>query len=136
MLPWHPAYEVVGPLPALPGTNYAVNQQLPVCLSWSPSRFAGWYQLQIATSNDFATPIVDVPHQTNAGYVWSNAAPGSTYYYRINTSNDGGTSAWSIGSFQTVPPSILGPLDSPVAQSPLIHSAMSLTTGSATGPGV
>ena len=29
-------YEVVGPLPASPGTNYPVNQELPVCLAWSP----------------------------------------------------------------------------------------------------
>lgn len=98
--------EVVGPLPALPGTNYAVNQQLPVCLAWSPNGLAGWYQLQIATTADFAAPVVDVPFQTDAFYVWSNALPGTAYYYRVNTSNDGGTSAWSTGLFQTVPPVI------------------------------
>jgi hypothetical protein len=97
-------YEVIGPLPASPGTNYAVNQQLPVCLAWSPNGLAGWYQLQIATSNDFAAPVVNVPYQTDAFYVWSNAVPGTQYYYRVSTSNDGGTSGWSNGSFQTVPP--------------------------------
>ena len=98
--------DVVGPLPASPGTNYAVNQQLPICLAWSPNGFAGSYELQIATNSDFAAPVVDLPYQTDAFYVWSNAAPGTTYYYRVNASNDGGTSSWSTGSFQTVPPMI------------------------------
>ena len=97
-------YEIVGPLPALPGTNYAVNQQLPISLAWSPNGMAGWYQLQIATSNDFAATVVDAPYLTDAFYVWSNAAPGTIYYYRVNTSNDGGTSGWSNGSFRTVAP--------------------------------
>ncbi len=99
-------YEIVGPLPASPGTNYPVNQELPVCLAWSPNGFAAAYQIQIANSNDFAAPVVDVPYQTDAFYVWSNAAPGKIYYYRVNTSNDGGTSGWANGLFQTVAPMI------------------------------
>ena len=100
-------YEVVGPLPASPGTNYPVNQQLPVCLAWSPKGLAGWYHLQIATNVDFSDPVVDVSHQTKAFFVWSNAAPGTAYHYRVNTSNDGGTSDWSAGAFQTVAPMIV-----------------------------
>jgi hypothetical protein len=99
-------YDVVGPLPASPGTNYSVNQELPVCLAWSPQGLAGSYHLQIATNADFSAPVVDVTEQTEAFYVWSNAAPGTAYYYRVNTSNDGGTSGWSSGSFQTIAPMI------------------------------
>jgi hypothetical protein len=99
-------YEVIGPLPASPGTNYPVNQELPVCLAWSPKGLAGGYHLQIATDADFANPVVDVPYQAQAFYVWSNAAPATAYYYRVNTSNDGGTSDWSVGAFHTVPPMI------------------------------
>ena len=46
-------YDVVGPLPASPGTNYSVNQELPVCLAWSPQGLAGSYHLQVATNADF-----------------------------------------------------------------------------------
>jgi hypothetical protein len=99
-------YEVVGPLPALPGTIYLVNQQLPVSLAWSPQGLASAYHLQIATHADFSNPVVDVSEQTDASYVWSEAAPGTAYYYRVSTSNDGGTSDWSVGAFQTVPPMI------------------------------
>ena len=99
-------YEFVGPLPASPGTKYSVNQERPVGLAWSPNGFAGGYHVQIATTKDFAAPVVDVPYQTNAFYVWGDAAPGTTYYYRVNTSNEGGTSGWASGSFQTVAPMV------------------------------
>ena len=97
-------YEVIAPLQATTGAVYSVNQTLPISLSWSPKGFAAGYQLQIATNQDFASPVVDVPYLTDAFYVWSNASPARTYYYRVNTSNDGGTGAWSVGSFQTVAP--------------------------------
>jgi hypothetical protein len=99
-------YDVVGPLPASPATTYQVNQELPVTLAWSPQGLATTYHLQIATNADFSNPFVDVSEQTDASYVWSEAAPGAAYYYRVSTSNDGGTSDWSVGAFQTVPPMI------------------------------
>ena len=99
-------YEVVGPSPASPGTTYLVNQELPVCLAWSPQGPAGSYHLQIATNVDFSDPVVDLPDQTDAFYVWSEAAPAAAYYYRVSTSNDGGTSDWSVSAFQTVAPMI------------------------------
>jgi hypothetical protein len=97
-------YEVIAPLQAVTGVVYSVNQTLPILLSWSPKGFAAAYQLQIATNLDFASPMVDMPYLTDAFYVWSNASPAVTYYYRVNTSNEGGTGAWSLGSFQTVLP--------------------------------
>ena len=85
-----------------PGTNYPVNQDLPVCLAWSPQGLAGGYHFQIAfTHADYSNPVVDVPAQTAAFFVWSNAVPGTACYYRVNTSNDGGTSGWSAGAFRT-----------------------------------
>jgi len=77
---------------------------LPISLSWSPRGFAASYQLQVDTNQAFAKPVVDVSDQTAAFYVWSNAAPATTYYYRVQTANDGGISSWSTGSFQTVAP--------------------------------
>jgi hypothetical protein len=72
-------YEVVAPPAATTGVVYSVNQTLPISLSWSPKGFAGFYVM---------------------------AAPNTaaTYFYRVQTSNDGGTSDWSTGSFQTTAP--------------------------------
>jgi hypothetical protein len=83
-----------------------VNQELPILLSWSPKGFARWFQLQIADNPDFDSPILDVPYQAESFRVWSNAAPGNTYFYRVKTWNEGGESEWSVGSFQTVAPMI------------------------------
>jgi hypothetical protein len=95
---------VVAPLAAVTGTVYSVNQQLPISISWSPKGFASYYELQIDTNASFAAPIIDVPYQTDAFYVWSNAAPLTTYYYRVRTYNYGGTGPWSSGAFQTAAP--------------------------------
>ena len=100
------SFEVVGPLPAAPGASYPVNQDLPISLAWSPQGMAAGYHLQIATNADFSDPVVDVTSQTDAFFVWSNAVPSTTYHYRVSTSNDGGTSAWAVGAFQTTAPMI------------------------------
>ena len=99
-------YEVIAPAMVTTNTTVMVNQEQPICLSWSPVGFAGWYYLQIATTPDFANPVVDDSYQTDAFYVWTGAAPNTTYYWRVNTSNDGGTSDWATNSFSTVPPSL------------------------------
>jgi len=99
-------HDMIAPPLATTGVVYPVNQTLPVSLSWSPQGIARWYELDIATSQDFATPGVHVDYQTVANYVWGAALPGTTYYYRVRTRNDAGASAWSIGSFQTVAPMI------------------------------
>jgi hypothetical protein len=107
-------YEFIGQLPATAGMNYSVNEELPVCMAWSPNGFAGSYQIQIATSDDFSAPVVDLSDLTVAFHVWSDAAPGTTYYYRVRTSNEGGTSTWASGSFHTVAPMLA--LAAPVGQ--------------------
>jgi hypothetical protein len=96
----------VAPRLAVAGRTYAVNQELPILLSWSPKGMARWYQLQISTNLDFSTTAFDVPYQTEEFYVWSNAVPGTLYHYRVKTQNEGGESEWAQGSFETVPPGI------------------------------
>jgi hypothetical protein len=99
-------YNVIAPKLASSNDTYTVNEQLPILLSWSPKGFARSFQLDISTNQDFSQPLLSVPFQTDAFYVLENAAPQSSYYYRVKTLNDGGESDWSIGSFSTVGPSI------------------------------
>ena len=86
--------------------TYTVNQQLPVSLSWCPKGFAAFYALQISTNPAFATLNIDEPYIPVARYTFSNALPGKTYYWRVNTYNDGGLSDWATNSFSTVPPTL------------------------------
>jgi hypothetical protein len=99
-------YEVIAPLQATTGRVYSVNQTLPISLSWSPRGFAAWYQLQISTNLDFSNPAVDTNYLTDAAFVWTAASDNTTYYYRVKTSNDGGTSDWSVSAFVTSAPSV------------------------------
>jgi hypothetical protein len=98
--------EVIAPTMATSNLTLTVNEQQPIYLSWSPVGFAGWYYLQIATTPDFGSPVVDIPYQTDAFFVWNAAAPNTTYYWRVNTSNDGGVSGWATNSFATVAPAL------------------------------
>jgi hypothetical protein len=47
---------------------------------------------------------VDLSDMTDAFYVMAAPNSNTSYYYRVETSNAGGTSAWSTGSFQTTAP--------------------------------
>ncbi len=96
----------VAPLLASIGVTATVNQGLPILLSWSPKGFARSYQLQISANADFSTNLVSIGYQTDAFYVWNGAAPGATYYYRVQTVNAGGASDWSAGSFSAVAASL------------------------------
>jgi hypothetical protein len=95
-------------VPALvqPGKTYMVNQQLPIALAWCPKGFAAGYALQVSTGADFSAPVVDEPYLAEARYTFSSAAPNTTYYWRVETFNDGGLSDRATNSFATVPPSI------------------------------
>ena len=92
--------------PPLADTNVTdtVNEERPILLSWSPAGIAAYYELQIATNQDFLNPLTNILYQTDAFLVWSNAAANTTYYYRVRTDNDAGPSDWAAGSFRTVAP--------------------------------
>lgn len=100
---------VIAPPIAATGAVYTVNQELPVLLSWSPKGLARWYHLQVSTNAVFSNLVVNRSWMTEARYIFSNAAPNTTYYWRVKTitQNDDytiGESSWAVGSFTTVPP--------------------------------
>ena len=94
------------PLLATPQTNAAVNQNLPVSFVWTPKGFAQEYYLQVSTNEDFSTLLVDQPGLTQALYTNVSVAAGTRYYWRVQTSNDGGESDWATNTFTTVPPMV------------------------------
>jgi len=98
---------IVAPQKVGSGVVYAVNQELPISLAWSPQGFARYYELQIAADASFASPLVNLTYRTEAGYVWSNALPNQTYYWRVRSMiADFTTGDWATNSFRTVAPMI------------------------------
>lgn len=105
---FHFTTTVVAPNPPVLTTplNNAVDVSLTPTLGWNQSSGATEYRVQIATDNAFNTIVMNVPGLVNPGYV---VPPGilanlTTYYWRVNAGNTGGTSNWSSPfSFTTVP---------------------------------
>lgn len=96
--------QVTGPV--TPGATHTINQTLPILLNWSPRGFADHYHLQVSTDAGFGTMTVDAPDLKEARFAMSNAAPNTTYYWRVNTANTAGVGDWSTSRFATVPPMI------------------------------
>jgi len=83
-----------------------VNQAQPVVFQWTPKGFARSYRIQVATDSGFTALVADQAGLTNMSYTLASVQPGTTYYWRVNVSNTGGTSDWAASSFTTVPPSM------------------------------
>jgi hypothetical protein len=94
------------PLLVTPKQDTTVNQNLPVSFFWTPKGFVASYHLQVSTNVDFATLVLDQPYLTECRYTNVTVQANTRYYWRVNTSNDGGESDWATNSFVTVPPMV------------------------------
>ena len=107
---WAVAYSFTT-LPAAPGTaptlsapaNAAVGISVTPTLTWGMVGGAATYRVQLSTVSTFASTVVDdstLMFETKA--ITTALTANTTYYWRVNAKNDGGTSAWStIFSFTT-----------------------------------
>jgi regulation of enolase protein 1 (concanavalin A-like superfamily) len=85
--------------PANGATGVAANPTL----SWNASSGATSYGLQVSTSSTFSTTTVNRTGITATSSAVSGLGNNTTYYWRVNATNAGGTSAWSsTRSFTTV----------------------------------
>lgn len=86
--------------------NNSINVSLTPTLNWNDVPGAQQYRVQISTSPSFSPIVLDVGGLVNSGYVVQNGilANNTTYYWRVNAQNTGGTSNWSDPfAFTTVP---------------------------------
>ncbi|MHC4097871.1 MAG: aryl-sulfate sulfotransferase, partial [Planctomycetota bacterium] len=97
------------PLPPIlhsPEDLAMLNQAQPVVLDWIPRGFGRSCHLQVATDAEFSNLIVDESGLKQYVYELASVDPGTIYYWRVNTTNYGGTSAWATRSFTAVPPMV------------------------------
>jgi len=72
-------------------------------VTWNASTGATSYGLQIDDDPEFGDPLVNMTGITDLFYINSALATSTPYYWRVNATNDAGTSAWSSSwSFTTV----------------------------------
>jgi len=96
----------LAPILVAPELDGTVNEALPVALDWTARGFVNSYHLQVATDTEFSALLVNEPNVMETPYIIEALDAGTTYYWRVSTSNDAGPSAWSQASFTTIPPMI------------------------------
>ncbi len=95
---------VPAPLPPILSEplNAATDQKLSVTLKWLASVGATTYRVQLDTNQLFADPIVDDSTITGLLHPVAGLKTFTTYYWRVNAKNSGGTSASStVWNFTT-----------------------------------
>jgi hypothetical protein len=79
-------------------------------LRWHRSSTAVSYGLQVSSSSDFSSTVVNEFGLADTFRVVHGLSYGTTYYWRVNATNSGGTGAYSVvWSFRTPPPTPLPP---------------------------
>ena len=126
--PWSNAWSFttgVAP-PAAPVLIYPPDQSTGIPVSgvtfdWNNSTGATQYRIQISTSSNFGTTFVNQVVTTSQYTLNTPAMSNNTvYYWRVNATNTGGTSAWSaVWQFTTieaapVAPTLLSPANNSV----------------------
>jgi hypothetical protein len=74
--------------------NQAVNQPVTATLSWSTVSNATSYHIQVSSSNDFLSRVVD-SSLTAATVIVPWLIDNTTYYWRVSAQNASGVSNWS-----------------------------------------
>jgi hypothetical protein len=116
-------FTTVNALPLLPQLiappETAVNQPIPLTLSWNKATGAAQYNLQIATDSVFSVFSINDSTLTDTFKTTSSLLNNTRYYWRVRAKNQVGVSAWtSLRSFTT----FTAALGTPVLQSPSIGS--------------
>jgi subtilisin family serine protease len=97
-------YSVIGTVspptpPAAPALSSPANAATGVAISptltWIASTGATSYTVQVSTSSIFTTTVYNVSGITGTSTTVTGLAVNTVYYWRVNATNDGGTSAFS-----------------------------------------
>ncbi len=96
----------------------AISQSLTPTLSWATASGTVSYRLQVSANTGFTAMVFNDSTLTDTAKVVGPLQNGSTYSWRVNAKNAGGTSPWSVArNFTTIvalpqPPALAAPADS------------------------
>ena len=83
------------PIPSFPKDSAIVENGSPVVLVWGTRGIVQTYHLQVSTDASFSNLAADVSNLTSTSYMLNTIADNTTYYWRLNNTNEAGTSEWS-----------------------------------------
>lgn len=91
------------PVLALPSDG-GVHQPTTPILSWNSTLLAGTYRLLLSTDSTFATSLHDQSGLTDTTFVGTGLSLGTRYFWKVSSTNAGGTGPFSVTrSFTTLP---------------------------------
>jgi len=107
---------VAPPIPTLSSpANNAGDQPVTLTLNWNASQGATKYRVQLSTSTNFATSLVDDSTVTGTSLQAGPLSNNTQYFWRVKASNVGGSSGYSsVFAFKT----IVSPPAAPVLVTP------------------
>ena len=96
-------------IPATPNTSTpsegSLNVPIPAILTWGSVSGASSYRVQVATNDQFTSPVLDRTGIIGSSTSVLNLSQGTGYFWRVSAGNALGTSSWSVvRSFSTVGP--------------------------------
>lgn len=112
---WDPtSYTSIPPAPVLVSPfNGATGVPATLLLGWNGPLGATSYKLQVSTSSDFSSLVIDSSKVTGQSYGIRDLANNTLYYWRLKSTNASGTSSYSsTWNFTTTGPTSLEQLSS------------------------
>jgi len=128
--------------PAMPvlssPSSGTIGQPVPTNLAWNADAGAASYALQVSNTSSFTTFAFNQAGLTSTSQPVGGLAATATYYWRVNATNAGGTSAWSGAWSFTTPlfPSAAPSLSTPsngAANEPIMLTLAWNSVANATG---
>ncbi len=124
-------------VPVLMGpSDGATNMMIPTTLVWNPAYLASTYTLQVSVNNSFSSFVFNQSDITSTGQQVSALNNATTYYWRVNASNNYGTTDWCpVRSFTTwgttppAPPALIFPANGAVNLTTSILFSWTASTG-------
>lgn len=117
----------------------AINVAVNPTFNWNMASGATSYSLQVSTSSAFSTLIINQNNITDTSYVASGLLSSTSYYWRVNAKNTGGTSTWSsTWQFTTIyvappqTPTLTSPANNVLAQPVTLAFTWNSTAGANT----
>ncbi len=89
------AVSVYAPIPISPGDNEIVDGENPINLIWGTRGILRSYRIQVASDSTFQNNLADYSNLTSTSFKINTLMNNSKYYWRVNSTNQAGTSGWS-----------------------------------------
>jgi hypothetical protein len=83
--------------------NGSTDVSTSVTAIWQVASGADSYRIQVSKVEDFSSTVINIGNITDTSYQLTGLENSTPYYWRVNASNESGTSLWSnVWSFTTI----------------------------------